>query len=61
MAQVAALYPLLTGRENLEFFGKLYGLRGQQLKERIHAMAQLVRLSEDLDIQTQNHSGGMLQ
>ena len=61
MAQAAALYPLLTGRENLEFFGKLYGLRGQQLKERIGAMAQLVRLSEDLDTQTQNYSGGMLQ
>lgn len=61
MAQAAALYPLLTGRENLEFFGKLYGLRGQELKERIRAMAQLVRLSEDLDTQTQNYSGGMLQ
>lgn len=61
MAQAAALYPLLTGRENLEFFGKLYGLRGQELKERTGAMAQLVRLSEDLDTQTQNYSGGMLQ
>lgn len=61
MAQAAALYPLLTGRENLEFFGKLYGLGGKQLKERIGATAQLVRLSEDLDTQTQNYSGGMLQ
>ena len=61
MAQAAALYPLLTGRENLEFFGKLYGLRGLELKERIGAMAQLVRLNEDLDTQTQNYSGGMLQ
>ncbi len=61
MAQAAALYPLLTGRENLEFFGKLYGMRGQELKERTGAMAQLVRLSEDLDTQTQNYSGGMLQ
>lgn len=61
MAQAAALYPLLTGRENLEFFGKLYGLRGLELKERIGSMAQLVRLNEDLDTQTQNYSGGMLR
>jgi len=29
--QDLAIYPTLTARENLTFFGKMYGLRGQQL------------------------------
>ena len=61
MAQAAALYPLLTGRENLEFFGKLYGLRGAALRERIKHVADLVRLTEDMNVQVANYSGGMLQ
>ena len=30
--QEIALYPELTARENLRFFGKLYGIRGKELK-----------------------------
>ena len=33
--QDVALYPTLTGLENLQFFGNMYGLRGKALKERI--------------------------
>ena len=32
--QDLAIYPELSARENLEFFGKLYGLRGTELKKR---------------------------
>ena len=33
--QALALYETLTARENLIFFGKIYGLSGKQLKERV--------------------------
>lgn len=35
MAQGDALYTVMTAKENLEFFGELYGLRGGVLPERI--------------------------
>ena len=37
MAQKFSLYGNLTVRENLEFFGGAYGLRGQTLRERVDA------------------------
>lgn len=61
MAQAAALYPTLTGRENLEFFGKMYGLKGKLLNQAVERTTQLVNLTEDLDRQVQNYSGGMKQ
>ena len=33
--QEIAVYPLLTARENLEAFGRLHGVRGAELKERV--------------------------
>ncbi|MUT66133.1 ABC transporter ATP-binding protein [Paenibacillus sp. NEAU-GSW1] len=59
MAQSDALYNELTGKQNLEFFGALYGLKGQKLKTRIQAAAELVDLHPDLSKQTGAYSGGM--
>src|SRR5262245_2335790 len=39
--QALAIYSELTGAENLSFFGKLYGLRGAALRERVTAVLDL--------------------
>jgi len=59
VAQGDALYRELSGRENMEFFGALYGLHGAALDERIHTCAGLVDLGEHLHRQVQDYSGGM--
>ncbi|GGG89771.1 ABC transporter ATP-binding protein [Paenibacillus radicis (ex Gao et al. 2016)] len=59
MAQSDALYNELTGRQNLAFFGAMYGLKGQRLNDRIRAVAELVDLEADLSKQTGAYSGGM--
>lgn len=61
MAQAAALYPTLTGRENLAFFGKIYGLKGQVLNNSIDHVTKLTDLTEDLDKRVDQYSGGMQQ
>lgn len=57
--QEVALYPDLTGRENLRFFGRLYGLGGTDLSERIDRMLEVVGLSERADERVDHYSGGM--
>ena len=57
--QEVALYPSLTARENLRYFGRLYGLRGQQLENRIWESLDLVGLKERSDERVFTFSGGM--
>ncbi len=57
--QEIALYPTLTARENLIFIGKIYGLRGQKLKERIEECLVLLGLEKSADRRIQSFSGGM--
>jgi len=61
MTQSSALYNELSIRENLAFFGTLYGLRGKRLKERIAATLELVDLAERADSPIHTLSGGMRQ
>ena len=61
MTQSSALYNELSVRENLAFFGKLYGLRGARLRERIEETLRLVDLSERIDAPCSTLSGGMRQ
>lgn len=59
MAQSDALYPELTGRENLAFFASLFGLKGTALKKRIGYAANLVKLEDALNKKVAAYSGGM--
>lgn len=59
MAQSDALYGDLSARQNLEFFGQLYGLEGQRLNERIEEVIEVVNLSASIDRSVSNFSGGM--
>ncbi len=61
MAQNAALYTYLSGKENLNFFGSLYGFKKNELKERIKYVSELVNISDDLDKKVSKYSGGMKQ
>ena len=57
--QDLAVYPELTARENLLFFGKLYGLRGADLNSRVNEMLSTVGLSERAGERAGTFSGGM--
>ncbi|MGN0711137.1 MAG: ABC transporter ATP-binding protein, partial [Anaerovoracaceae bacterium] len=59
MAQGDALYTVMTAKENLEFFGELYGLRGRVLSERIEKCLSLVDLADKKDMAAEKYSGGM--
>jgi ABC-2 type transport system ATP-binding protein len=57
--QELALYPTLSARDNLVFFGSIYGLGGKHLRERVDAMLMMVGLSERADEAIDTYSGGM--
>ena len=44
--QDVALYPDLSGRENLEFWGRMYGMHGAGLKASVDAMLDTVGLAD---------------
>ena len=57
--QEIALYPTLNARQNLEFFGRMYGLTGKDLTSRVNAMLEFVELSERQSDRIETYSGGM--
>jgi ABC-2 type transport system ATP-binding protein len=57
--QEVAIYPDLTARENLRFFGKLYDLSGRELDARIDRILDTIGLAERGDERTDAFSGGM--
>lgn len=51
----------LTGRENLDLHGRLYGLDGKTRKDRIREVLSLVELTERSDAIVKTYSGGMMR
>jgi ABC-2 type transport system ATP-binding protein len=57
--QDIALYEDLTARENLTFWGKMYGLRGSKLKIRVGEVLDIIGLSDRANDRVGKYSGGM--
>ncbi len=57
--QALSLYDELSGRENLEFFGRLFGLTGRSLRERVHWALDLADLQARSRHRVSTYSGGM--
>ena len=57
--QDIALYPDLSARENLVFWGKMYGLRGAQLAARVDEVLDIIGLTDRQKGRVGTFSGGM--
>lgn len=57
--QALSLYEDLTAAENLRFFGKLYGLKGASLKERVESSLEFASLEDRRNDRVKTYSGGM--
>lgn len=55
------LYDRLTARENLEYFGKLYGLDQHEIKARIEDLAKRFGMRQYMDRKVKGFSRGMKQ
>lgn len=59
--QEVALYNEMSARDNLRFFGKLYGLHGDRLKKCIENVLARVNLQDRAAEPIERFSGGMLR
>jgi len=57
--QEIALYQSLSARENLMFWGRMYGLSGTALTRRVDELVEVVGLSERAEHRIDTYSGGM--
>ena len=57
--QDVALYPTLTAKENLIFWGQMYGFYGKNLKNRVDEVLEIVSLKDRQNDLIKKYSGGM--
>ncbi|MGZ4135535.1 MAG: ABC transporter ATP-binding protein, partial [Tumebacillaceae bacterium] len=57
--QNITLYEKLNARENLYFFGEIYGIRGNELKSRVEQVLEVVGLANREKDAVETFSGGM--
>ena len=61
MSQKFSLYNDLTVEENINFFGGVYGLSGEELDERKNWVLEISNLKNDKDVLTNSLPGGIKQ
>ena len=61
LTETNALYERLNARQNLEFFGTLYGMTGEQLASRVDEMLKFFGLEERANDRVGTYSKGMKQ
>lgn len=57
--QETAVYPFLTGRENVELFGNLHAMPKQRIKKNAEDLLEHLGLIEDANRRVGKYSGGM--
>ncbi|MEA1937245.1 MAG: ATP-binding cassette domain-containing protein [Patescibacteria group bacterium] len=55
------VYERFSGRENLQYFGELYGLSKEKLEERINELSDLLEMRDFIDRRAGKYSTGMKQ
>jgi sodium transport system ATP-binding protein len=58
LADARGLYPRLTSRENIRYYGRLHGLEGAQLEKQIDALLVLLDMQPIADRKTEGFSTG---
>nr|MDO8119031.1 ATP-binding cassette domain-containing protein [Candidatus Sigynarchaeota archaeon] len=59
--QEPSVFPYLTGQENIELFGHLYGLKSRQVTERTKLLLKNLFLEEHANRLVQKYSGGLVR
>ncbi len=59
--QEGSIFPLLTGKENMELFGELHGVPKALLKERVARLLDKLFLEEHAGRLAQKYSGGLIR
>ncbi len=57
--QEIALYPMLSGKDNLSFWGRNYGIKGEALKKKMEEISEVIGIKDRLKDKVKNYSGGM--
>jgi ABC-2 type transport system ATP-binding protein len=57
--QDIALYNMLSARENLVFWGRMYGMGGAALKQRVDEVIEQIGLKDKANAKVETYSGGM--
>ena len=57
--QALSIYETMSAQENLEFFGRLYGLSGKKLRDRVNWCLDFAQLHDRAKTRTETFSGGM--
>jgi len=61
VTQEVTVFKDLTAKENLQYFGGLYGLKGHELEESIKEVLDFVELTDRADKKPNTFSGGMMR